>query len=78
MMIHISHQTLSDLKLISPEFMGQILGNCSERFILRQDDPDDAELWARVIGTRNQLKRTFRTSSGLRTGDASVRDTRYR
>ena len=76
MMIHICHQTLSDLKLISHEFMGQILGNCSERFIFRQDDPDDAELWARVIGTKNTLKSTYRTSAGIRTGEASLRDTR--
>ncbi len=73
-MIHLAHQTLSDLNVISREFAGQILGNCNVRFIFRQDDPDDAERWARFIGTRKMIKNTFRTKDGSKTGDASSRE----
>ncbi|MBY0472108.1 type IV secretion system DNA-binding domain-containing protein [bacterium] len=74
-MIHLAHQTLSDLDIISKSFTGQILGNCNVRFIFRQDDPDDAEKWARFFGTKNTVKSTYRTSSGQATGDASNRET---
>lgn len=74
-MIHLAHQTLSDLNIISPEFTGQILGNCNVRFIFRQDDPDDAERWARFIGTRIVVKQTYRTTDGMKTGESSNRET---
>lgn len=73
-MIHLAHQTLSDLNCISPEFTGQILGNCNVRFIFRQDDPDDAERWARFIGTHKVVKSTYRTAGGAKTGEASNRE----
>jgi hypothetical protein len=73
-MIHLAHQTLSDLNCVSPEFTGQILGNCNVRFIFRQDDPDDAERWSRFIGTQMVVKQTFRAKDGMRTGDSSNRE----
>ncbi len=73
-MIHLAHQTLSDLNTVSPEFTGQILGNCNVRFIFRQDDPDDAERWSRFIGTRKTVKQTYSTHDGFRTGDSSNRE----
>ncbi|MGE4108218.1 MAG: type IV secretory system conjugative DNA transfer family protein [Bacteriovoracia bacterium] len=73
-MIHIAHQTLSDLNRISPDFSGQILGNCNVRFIFRQDDPDDAERWSRFIGTKKSTKRTYQTQNGSSTGMSSNRD----
>ena len=73
-MIHLAHQTLSDLNCISPEFTGQILGNCNVRFIFRQDDPDDAERWSRFIGTQKVIKKTFRTKDGTQTGESSNRE----
>jgi conjugal transfer pilus assembly protein TraD len=73
-MIHIAHQTLSDLNRIGPDFAGQILGNCNVRFIFRQDDPDDAERWSRFIGTRIAVKKTYQTQDGSRTGMSSNRE----
>jgi hypothetical protein len=72
-MIHLAHQTLSDLNCVSPEFTGQIMGNCNVRFIFRQDDPDDAERWSRFLGTRSVIKQTFRTKDGTNTGESSNR-----
>jgi conjugal transfer pilus assembly protein TraD len=73
-MIHIAHQTLSDLKKISPEFLDQVLGNCNIRLIFRQDVPDDAELWSRFMGTRTVTKQTYQTQDGGKTGLSSNRE----
>jgi len=73
-MIHLIHQTLSDLKRVSPSFEGQILGNCNLRFIFRQDDPDDAEKWARVVGTKEIIKKTWQTDGSMTTGRESNRE----
>lgn len=72
-MIHLAHQTLSDLDQIGPAFRGQIMGNMNVRFIFRQDEPDDAEAWARFFGTRKVIKRTFQTMNGTETGMSSNR-----
>lgn len=74
--IHVAHQTLSDLRKISPEFQKQVLGNTNVRFVFRQDDPEDAELWSGFFGTKTALKRTTRVSGGVDTGEASVRESR--
>ena len=73
-MIHIAHQTMSDLRRISLEYAGQILGNCNIHFIFRQDHPDDSDFWSRFIGTKKILKRTFQTQDGLQTGASSNRE----
>ncbi len=73
-MIHIAHQTLSDLRKVSQEFAGQVMGNCNVHLIFRQDDPDDAELWSRFIGTHQVTKRTYQTQDGSRTGMSSNRE----
>jgi hypothetical protein len=73
-MIHMAHQTLSDLKRISDSFMGQVLGNCAVRFVFRQDIPEDAETWARFMGTRTEVVKTFQTLNGLSTGVSSNRE----
>jgi len=73
-MIHLAHQTLSDLKRVSEEFMGQVMGNMNVRFIFRQDDPDDAEKWSRFFGTLKTVKHTYQTENGSKSGMGSVRD----
>jgi hypothetical protein len=72
-MIHLAHQTLSDLDRVDPTFRGQIMGNMNVRFIFRQDEPDDAEAWARFFGTKTVVKRTYQTQNGLETGMSSNR-----
>lgn len=72
-MIHMAHQTLSDLREVSDTFMGKIMGNVNVRFIFRQDDPDDAEVWSRLFGTKEIEISTHRVEDGAKTGDASLR-----
>ena len=74
--IHVAHQTLSDLKKVSPEFLKQVLGNTNVRFVFRQDDPEDAETWALFFGTKGVVKSTYRVSAGAETGDSSNRESR--
>ena len=50
------------------------MGNPNVRFVFRQDDPDDAEEWARLFGTKTVLKSTYQTQDGSRTGLSSNRD----
>lgn len=72
-MIHLAHQTLSDLDEVSPNFKNKILGNTNIRFVFRQDIPEDAETWASFFGTKLVLKSTFRSTDGQNTGEASNR-----
>lgn len=73
-MIHIAHQTLSDLLKVSPQFAGQIMGNTNVRFVFRQDDPKDAETWAKFFGTKTVVKSTWQTKNGGKSGMESNRD----
>lgn len=75
-MIHIAHQTLSDLNKVGPDFMNQILGNTNIRFVFRQDIPEDAEKWAAFFGTAGTVKATYRVSQGSSTGESSQRETK--
>ena len=50
------------------------MGNTNIRFVFRQDDPDDAETWARFFGTQSVVKSTFQTKDGTQTGLSSNRE----
>ena len=73
-MIHMAHQTLSDLKLVHPDFEGQLIGNTNCRFFFRVDLPDDAEKCAAIIGTKRVTKTTSQIKDGATTGMGSIRE----
>jgi len=73
-MIHMAHQTLSDLRRISETFAGQVMGNTNLRFVFRQDDPKDAETWSKFFGTETTTKTTWQSENGARSGMESNRD----
>jgi hypothetical protein len=73
-MIHIAHQTLSDLKKFGLEYAGQIIGNCNLHFIFRQDNPDDSDFWSRSLGTKTVVRKTYQTQDGMQTGVSSNRE----
>lgn len=73
-MIHMAHQTLSDLKLVHPDFEGQLIGNTNCRFFFRVDLPDDAEKCAAIIGTKRVTKTTSQIKDGAATGMGSTRE----
>ncbi len=73
-MIHLAHQTLSDLKKVSATFEGQLMGNINNRFIFRLDVPEDAERMSKFFGTKTVMKETHQTDGGSVTGKGSSRE----
>jgi hypothetical protein len=74
-----SHQSIGDLKKVSPEFCEIVLSNTKFKTVMRVNDPDTAEHFSKMIGTRNTEKSTSRRSRGFfgsqDTGEESVRNT---
>jgi len=57
-------QSLSDLDHVSPEFKEQVIENCNNYIVLRQNSSVNAEHWANVIGTRQTMQATYQISGG--------------
>ena len=77
----IAHQTRSDLKAVSPDYQNKIEANTNTKIVAGVTDPEDAQFYAQMIGTRTTLKKThqvqeegifFRTETD--TGMKSVRE----
>jgi len=49
--LFLAHQSMGDLRGVSPEFMEQVMNTASNKILLRVNDPDTAEIFARQIGT---------------------------
>ena len=57
-------QSLSDLDFANGEFFKeQIIENCNNYIVLRQNSAVNAEKWANIIGTRNNLDVTFQITN---------------
>jgi len=75
-------QSLSDLDFASGEhFKEQIVENCNNYIVLRQNSAVNAENWANILGTRKNLDVTFQIASKQRgftedTGYGSARRVR--
>ena len=52
-------QSLSDLDSVTPEFKEQIIENCNNYIVLRQNSSVNAEHWSNVIGTRVTMQATY-------------------
>jgi len=55
---HLSHQSLGDLAMVSPEFAQVITTNTNVKCILGLNDPESADFMARHMGTRSEEKLT--------------------
>jgi type IV secretory pathway TraG/TraD family ATPase VirD4 len=73
-----AHQALGDLKVLGDAIANSILTNSNVKIFMRGNDPDSAEYFSRVIGTKEAMKFTERTKKGLVgrdfTGDSSARE----
>jgi type IV secretory pathway TraG/TraD family ATPase VirD4 len=49
--LFLAHQSMGDLRGVSPEFLEQVMNTASNKIILRVNDPDTAEIFARQFGT---------------------------
>lgn len=74
----LSTQSLSDiLRKGDDALLGQILNNTNNYIIQRQNNPDDAEILANIVGTKNMFQITSQISADQGgTGVGSVRETR--
>ncbi len=76
--ITIAHQSLGDLQKAGDHFMKQILENCNIKIIMRQDDPESIETYARISGTEKSMKNTVQTEEDFfgksPTGMGTVRE----
>ena len=70
-------QSLSDLEAAAGEaFKNQILENCNNYIVLRQNSYSSAEQWAKTIGTKEKMEMTFQTNQSEATGLGSAKRTR--
>lgn len=64
-------QSLSDLDHVSSEFKEQVIENCNNYIVLRQNSSVNAEHWANVIGTRQTMQATYQ----IKDKDGKVKST---
>jgi len=70
--LHFSHQSTGDLAEVSKGFLNQITDNSATKIIMRINDPDSAEFFARSFGTKLYQKITQRITNAkeVDTGEA--------
>jgi type IV secretory pathway TraG/TraD family ATPase VirD4 len=59
--LFLAHQSMGDLSGVSPEFQEQVMNTASNKIVLRVNDPDTAESFARQFGT--ELDKNHRVES---------------
>jgi type IV secretory pathway TraG/TraD family ATPase VirD4 len=70
-------QSLSDLDAKCGEyFKEQVIENCNNYLILRQNSAGNAEQWANIIGTHLSMDITYQVKEGGETGLGSMKSTR--
>lgn len=73
-----AHQAQGDLGALGEEVKNTIQTNSNLKVFMRTNEPDTAEYFSRLIGTKAGIKTTERQKQGLigqeKTGDGSVRD----
>lgn len=73
-----AHQSLGDIQKLGEDIQNVILTNSNLKIIMRTNEPDSAEYFARVIGTNETTKMTERVVKNIllgdqETGEASAR-----
>ncbi|MBY0385865.1 TraM recognition domain-containing protein, partial [bacterium] len=73
-----AHQALGDIKALGDSIANSILTNSNLKIFMRGNDPDSAEYFSKVIGTKKTIKLTERRTQTLfqdkNTGDKSARE----
>ena len=73
-----AHQALGDIKVLGDPVANTILTNANLKILMRGNDPDSAEYFSKVIGTKSTTKFTERqkkTRIGIdKSGDVSARE----
>jgi type IV secretory pathway TraG/TraD family ATPase VirD4 len=73
-----AHQAIGDIKALGDDVANSILTNSNLKIIMRGNEPDTAEYFAKVIGTQEAEKVTERAEKNFfgqsRTGQGSLRE----
>jgi len=70
--LHFSHQSIGDLTEVSPGFLNRITDNAATKIVMRINDPDSAEYFARSFGTKDIQKTTQRITNTEEIDDAEI------
>lgn len=69
-----SHQALGDLDKVSEAFRNVVLTNTNIKVVMRMNDPDTCDHFAKTFGTNTTTKVTEKTKDSSRTGDGTIRE----
>ena len=69
-----SHQALGDLDKVSDAFRNVVLTNTNLKIVMRMNDPDTCEHFAKTFGTKTTTKVTDKTKDSEKTGDGTARE----
>ena len=69
--VYLSTQSMGDLSALGDDFQQSVIENINRFVVFRQNSPKSAEMVADIIGTRQTVTQTERTSGGLSTEEAS-------
>jgi type IV secretory pathway TraG/TraD family ATPase VirD4 len=70
--LHFSHQSIGDLVEVSEGFLSRITDNSATKIVMRVNDPDSAEYFARAFGTRLYQKATQRVTNAKNLDSAEL------
>ena len=70
--LHFSHQSIGDLASVDEGFLGRITDNSATKIVLRVNDPDTAEFFARSFGTKLYQKATQRVTNAQEIQNAEI------
>lgn len=70
--LHFSHQSIGDLEGVAQGFLNRITDNSATKIIMRINDPDSAEYFARSFGTREFQKVTQRITNAKDLDSAEI------
>ncbi|PDX60045.1 type IV secretory system conjugative DNA transfer family protein, partial [Faecalibacterium langellae] len=69
--VYLSTQSMADLSALGEDFQQAVIENINRFVIFRQNSPKSAEMVADIVGTRQTVTQTERTTGGLGTDEAS-------
>jgi hypothetical protein len=72
--LHFSHQSIGDISEVSEGFLSRITDNAGTKIVLRINDPDSAEFFARCFGTRLYQKITQKLIQATDLNETEVGD----
>lgn len=70
--LHFSHQSIGDLSDVSHGFLNRITDNSATKIVLRINDPDSAEFFARSFGTKLYQKLTQKVTQSQNVDEAEL------